>query len=314
MFIIEKSVRPKIIAIDFDETICDNGFPNIQTATLKASADFYINKLYDEGYYIIIWTCRYLPNHIQDCKNFLNEHNIKYHKINENYPGLEFKPTPKIYYDILIDDKCFMNIDWKWIYRYIKVKFTESKLFTITEAMKEQFFYRTKNHIELAGRFLNKYYNKKGCRPRCIRQAHDILKFEEEELAAYIAITWNYYCKDNYIDFPEFESLKSYTNKATNHHVKNSEHHPEYWSSDRRDNFIPTNDRDKFDPNAIPTINCESMPIHNIDEMCADWCAMSLERGNTPFEWADSVINSRWSFGEERTTYIYKVLNLMWDK
>jgi hypothetical protein len=47
--------------------------------------------------------------------------------------------------------------------------------------------------------------------------------------------------------------------------------------------------------------------------MCADWCAMSEERGNTPFEWAEKVINKRWQFGKEKEMFIYKVLNLMWE-
>lgn len=110
-----KTKRPIIIAFDFDDTITLNSFPDIENAQLILEAKNLINQLYNEGYYIIIWTARYLRNHLSDCENFLNINDIKYHTINENYPYLEFKPYPKIFYDILIDDKCMIDVDYNKI-------------------------------------------------------------------------------------------------------------------------------------------------------------------------------------------------------
>ena len=121
--IIYKKERPKILAIDFDETIVDNGFPNIETAVLKLNAKEIINKLFDEGFYIIIWTCRSSEDHINDAINLLNNNGIKFHKINDNYPDLSFSPYPKIYYDCIIDDKGLIDVDWLEIYNFIKRKF-----------------------------------------------------------------------------------------------------------------------------------------------------------------------------------------------
>lgn len=312
----DKMNRPIIIAVDFDDTICANGFPDISKGTLIKGAKETINKLYDEGYFIIIWTCRYLNNHIQDCKNFLKENEIKYNEFNENFPGLEFKPTPKIYYDYLLDDKCLIDIDWNWIYPFIKIKFAKSDLYEITNQMKQHFYNRTKRHIELTKKYYEKYFISNDSDINIeysdILYTHDKNKFDDICLAPYISITWQYYCKDNKIDFYVSQELKDAMNKATEYHVRTNEHHPEFWSN-RTDSLIPKNDRDKFDPNSVPTIDVsKTMEINYIVEMCADWCAMSEERGNTPFEWADKVIGKRWYFGKEKTNLIYKVLNIMW--
>lgn len=99
-----------IIAIDFDGTIVDHNYPKI--GNLKSNVKEVINKLY-ENHIIIIWTCRFGKDKY-DMINFLDKEGIRYHYINENDPNLDFQPFPKIYYDILIDDRnLFTNkIDW----------------------------------------------------------------------------------------------------------------------------------------------------------------------------------------------------------
>lgn len=310
-----KQNRPRIVCIDFDDTIVANSFPDSFQGQLKQDAKEVINKLVDDGFYVIIWTSRYLEKDIKNCIDFLKANDIHYHTINQNYPHLQFKPTPKIYGDCYIDDRALINVDWKWIQQYINVKLVETDLYTLTPEMRERFFIRTKNHIELAHKYYNKYTRIKGIKTNAslMCKNHDYIKFQEPELAPYIAINWNYYCKYNGIEFDISDKLKATMNQATEHHVRNSPHHPEYWS-DRTDDLIPKNDRDKFDPNSVPTIDVsETMPEGAIIEMCADWCAMSQERMNTPFEWADKVIDKRWKFGEEKTKFIYEVLNTMWN-
>ncbi len=111
-----------VIAIDFDDTIAEAVQPyNGEVGTIIRDAKKYINRLYGEGHYIIIWTCRgdiSLVNMI----NWLDEQGINYHKVNENayMKIIGFKPSPKIYYDLLIDDKILGGLpSWKEIYEII---------------------------------------------------------------------------------------------------------------------------------------------------------------------------------------------------
>ena len=48
--------RRTILALDFDGTIVEHKFPDI--GALKPNVVGVINQLFNEGYYIIIWTCR----------------------------------------------------------------------------------------------------------------------------------------------------------------------------------------------------------------------------------------------------------------
>jgi hypothetical protein len=198
--------------------------------------------------------------------------------------------------------------------RYFKESYLD---FHITDEMISWFKERTLRHIELVKEYghkiedvlLNKDDQWKQ-RFRYNLDTHDSIKFEDPEYEPYIIITWNYKCKDNGVTLNISESDFNLMNIATEHHVKHSEHHPEFWSD--RENVIPKNDRDKFDANIIPTIEISNMPFMALCEMVADWCAMSKERGNTPKEWADKVIGKRWSFPEKQVKQIYKLIDLVW--
>jgi len=111
--------RNPIIAIDFDGVVCVHRFPRI--GALLPGAKETITKLWDEGYYIIIWTCRGGVN-LVDAIEFLKEWDIPYHKINENAPFemIGFKPFPKIYADIYIDDRNLGSFPgWEAAYKII---------------------------------------------------------------------------------------------------------------------------------------------------------------------------------------------------
>lgn len=116
--------RSKILAIDFDGTIAEAAFPGL--GKIKPGAKEYINKLFDEGYTIIIHTCRtgIFEGHAQ---NFLEYIGIKYHYINTNLPSqVEYfkQDSRKISADLYIDDKCLMGLPetWEEIYNIIKQK------------------------------------------------------------------------------------------------------------------------------------------------------------------------------------------------
>ena len=69
------------LCLDFDGTIVYSNYPKI--GKLKPNVLEVINKLYNEGYKIIINTCR-AGNYQEDAANYLLKNGIPYHKINEN--------------------------------------------------------------------------------------------------------------------------------------------------------------------------------------------------------------------------------------
>lgn len=100
--------RKPIIAIDFDGTIVYDAFPLI--GKLKPGAKEVINR-YAEHNIIIIWTCRD-GKYLEEVKDFLNRNGIQYHYVNENAKELTtFSPNPKIFYDVLIDDRSLGFVD-----------------------------------------------------------------------------------------------------------------------------------------------------------------------------------------------------------
>lgn len=121
-----------ILSIDFDQTIAKvPHFPKIDG--LRKGVKKYINKLYDEGHYIIINTCRtdsynFEIFHATEAITFLDECGIKYHQFNNNHPELikYFKvDCLKTSADIYIDDKgmwLFGIPNWFWLYWIIQWK------------------------------------------------------------------------------------------------------------------------------------------------------------------------------------------------
>jgi hypothetical protein len=176
----------------------------------------------------------------------------------------------------------------------------------ITEEMKKWFDKRTKEHIQRVYKYLSIFYN--GEIPAISNKDHDASKFKEPEYTPYVIITWDYYCKKHKLPFTVPDDIKIQLNKATLHHIKSNIHHPEYWV-ERETELLSRDNRD--DPN-IPTIYIENMPLYALIEMCADWCAMSEEKDNTPFQWYDSVISTRWDFGDKINKRIYVILEKMW--
>ena len=108
------------LAIDFDGTIVKELYPDI--GSLLPGAKEYINKLYDDGHYIIIWTCRSEGYEI-GVVEFLDGMNIKYHQVNENELARIEKygsDSRKISADIYIDDKNLGGLpNWPTIYEMV---------------------------------------------------------------------------------------------------------------------------------------------------------------------------------------------------
>jgi len=94
-----------IIAVDFDGTIVSHAFPDI--GEVRPNCKNVLQRIRDAGHKIIIWTCRSNDDwgdFLTPMKEWLDQNEIPYDAINENLTE-EFHPKPKIYYDLLIDDR-----------------------------------------------------------------------------------------------------------------------------------------------------------------------------------------------------------------
>jgi len=109
-----------IIAIDFDGTIVEHAYPNI--GELKPNVKKTINKWYDAGHKIIIWSCRD-TNTKEEAEDFLNINGIKFHTFNENVDANDFNPHPKVFAHLYIDDRGFRftDADYNWEYLYNQI-------------------------------------------------------------------------------------------------------------------------------------------------------------------------------------------------
>lgn len=108
---------PRLIAIDFDETITDNTAYPIM-GKVRPEAVVCIKSLYDKGYTLALWTCRN-GKWLQEALDALKQADIlKYFKyINDDGRN---EPNKKITADFYIDDRsCLGDINWWDIYNYI---------------------------------------------------------------------------------------------------------------------------------------------------------------------------------------------------
>lgn len=97
---------PKILGVDFDETLFLKSFPNNYTQPNWPVIN-YVKRRKKEGWYIILVTCRtdetILKNAIKACKRV----GIQFDAVNENHPALiaYYGNSRKISCDEYIDDK-----------------------------------------------------------------------------------------------------------------------------------------------------------------------------------------------------------------
>lgn len=106
-----------IVAIDFDRTLANTQYPRIYG--LFEYAKEVVNKWYEQGIYIIIWTCRTDRSELE-AEKFLLDNGVHFHKINDHHPNglLNFGTegqimhglnSRKVWSHVLIDDT---SIDW----------------------------------------------------------------------------------------------------------------------------------------------------------------------------------------------------------
>lgn len=321
--------RPRVLNIDFDDTICRTrpGAPWGRATDFGMPLPYAveaINALKEEGYYIIIWTARYLEPDLADVKSFLDLHGIHYDKINEPCDYLQYKSWPKIFCDTQIDDNSLLNVDWRFLPHFVHfrtalqegVNFQLRNL--VSDEMAERFYSRTVEHIKRVIKYVNKFMDDAGLfggfedfidvaksqDALSLRaRTHDASKFSDALVIQYVLLTEKFRMKSAREPWTVFEHedeisqvevreakriLKGILKEATDAHYAGSDHHPQFWD------------------------DVKKMPAEALIEMCADWCAMSEENKNDPIEFFRSQVRNRYPWGEDQVAWIEKVLGVMW--
>ncbi len=185
----------------------------------------------------------------------------------------------------------------------------------ITKQMIGHFEQRTAMHIRLVKKYAKilskiiKMSDKTKSKFNKQLSNHDEDKYSKQLRQGYIFISWRYYVGDQKFKQMLGKVDQELLNRTTQKHVKRNKHHPEHWEfSDQP--AINLTDRDK----PLRLVDATKMDKISLAQMVCDWCAMSQERNNSPFDWAKQNINVRWKFTEQQMNFIYKCLKILWKK
>ena len=97
-----------IIAVDFDHTLSNAGYPHIGQPN-KPLFDVLI-KLKAQGHSIILWTCRE-DIQLQQAVDWCKEQGLEFDAVNENVPWIGFY-SRKVCADVYIDDLAVGKDNW----------------------------------------------------------------------------------------------------------------------------------------------------------------------------------------------------------
>ena len=118
-----------ILAIDFDGTIRKAKRATEAESELMPDCKMILEKLYNEGFRLILWTCR-SPAWLESVIEFLRKEDIlKYFEcINENVKDIIWWNTRKVYADRYIDDLNLQGFPgWLKTYEILKEEFIDEK-------------------------------------------------------------------------------------------------------------------------------------------------------------------------------------------
>lgn len=91
-----------VIAVDFDGTIVEADFPTIGPE--NPGAFDWLHRFQVAGHKLILWTSR---DHyfLTDAVKFCRSHGIVFDAVNHDVAGRDHSSSPKVFFDVLIDDK-----------------------------------------------------------------------------------------------------------------------------------------------------------------------------------------------------------------
>lgn len=121
-----------IIAIDFDGTIVEDGYPGIGKPRIFAFET--LRKLQEDGHRLILWTYR-SGSRLNEAVDFCKGNGIEFYAVNKSFEEEQFDDTKsrKIYADLFIDDRNIGGVlGWGEIYQMItnevpKIKIPKKK-------------------------------------------------------------------------------------------------------------------------------------------------------------------------------------------
>ena len=121
-----------IIAIDFDGTIVEDGYPGIGKPRIFAFET--LQKLQEDGHRLILWTYR-SGSRLNEAVDFCKGNGIEFYAVNKSFEEEQFDDTKsrKIYADLFIDDRNIGGVlGWGEIYQMItnevpKIKIPKKK-------------------------------------------------------------------------------------------------------------------------------------------------------------------------------------------
>ena len=108
-----------IIAIDFDGTIVEDGYPGIGKPRIFAFET--LKKLQENGHRLILWTYRNGKT-LDEAVAFCKENGIEFYAVNKSFAEEELDETKsrKIYADLFIDDRNIGGVlGWGEIYQML---------------------------------------------------------------------------------------------------------------------------------------------------------------------------------------------------
>lgn len=98
--------KDKIIAVDFDGTLCEDCYPHIGKPNTELILR--LKRFKKEGCRLILWTCR-CGERLEEAIKWCQKFQIPFDAVNENVKEIIEKygtDSRKIYADLYIDDKC----------------------------------------------------------------------------------------------------------------------------------------------------------------------------------------------------------------
>ena len=107
------------LAIDFDGTIVEDGYPGIGKPRLFAFET--LKKLQENGHRLILWTYR-SGQTLDEAVTFCKENGIEFYAVNKSFAEEEYDETKsrKIYADLFIDDRNIGGVlGWGEIYQML---------------------------------------------------------------------------------------------------------------------------------------------------------------------------------------------------
>lgn len=98
-------MRSYIIAVDFDGTVVDDGYPKIGKPKLFAFET--LKQLTAQGHRLVLWTYR-SGKELNEAVDFCRENGVEFYAVNSSFEGEIFdqeKQSRKINADLFIDDR-----------------------------------------------------------------------------------------------------------------------------------------------------------------------------------------------------------------